>query len=68
MIRFFRQTHGLVTIEWVCIAALMVLAALSITSFLMQGSSDTGVAVRARLDAVEPGPTSAPNLQLLRPN
>jgi hypothetical protein len=64
---FLKRTGGLVTMEWVCIAAVMVLAAISVTSFIMQGSSDTGVAVRERLQAAEPGPATLPNLQLIRP-
>jgi len=38
MLNFFRKTDGLATIEWVSIAAVMVLAAVSIASFVMQGT------------------------------
>jgi hypothetical protein len=38
MVKFVRKDDGLVTIEWVGIAAVMVLAAIAITAYVMQGT------------------------------
>ena len=42
MRKFFKKDDGLVTIEWVGIAAVMVLAAIAITAFVMQGADAAG--------------------------
>jgi hypothetical protein len=69
MLKFFRKEDGLVTIEWVGIAAVMVLAGLAITAFVMQGADGAAGRVDAGLgcapqgtfngqkDAVPPCPT-----------
>jgi hypothetical protein len=58
--RFLRETRGLVTIEWVGIVMVALLAAVSLTSFVMQRSAGVGEAIDKRLEAAEP--TYAPDL------
>jgi hypothetical protein len=53
MTKFFRKTDGLVTIEWVAIAAVMVLAAVGITAFTMQGAEGAGATVAKGLQSVD---------------
>jgi hypothetical protein len=58
---FLRRDEGLVTIEWVGIAAVMVLAAVGISAFVMQGADVAGQSVNTGLqdvatDAETPGP------------
>jgi hypothetical protein len=63
MLKFVKKDDGLVTIEWVGIAAVMVLAAVAITAFVMQGADSAGGAVdkalgevaKAPADVVKPG-------------
>jgi hypothetical protein len=58
MLKFIRKTDGLVTIEWVGIAAVLVLAAVGVTSFVMQGTDAAGGTVSAGIrsvDASNPG-------------
>jgi hypothetical protein len=63
MVKFVKKEDGLVTIEWVGIAAVMVLAAVAITAFVMQGADAAGGAVddalaevaKAPADVVKPG-------------
>ncbi len=50
MKKFLKNEDGLVTIEWVGIAAVMVLAAIAITGFVMQG---TDVAANGITDGLE---------------
>ena len=50
--RFLHRDEGLVTIEWVGIAAVMVLAAIGITAFVMQGADGVGGSVATGLDAL----------------
>jgi Flp pilus assembly pilin Flp len=52
MKKFLKNEDGLVTIEWVGIAAVMVLAAIAITAAVMGSADDTGAAVDAKLGAV----------------
>jgi Flp pilus assembly pilin Flp len=52
MKKFLKNEDGLVTIEWVGIAAVMVLAAIAITAAVMGSADDTGRAVDAKLDSV----------------
>ena len=60
--KFLRRDEGLVTIEWVGIAAVMVLAAIGITAFVMQGADVAGDSINTRLQdvatdaATPPGP------------
>lgn len=42
MKKVLMKEDGLVTIEWVGIAAVMVLAAIAITGFVMQGADGAG--------------------------
>ncbi|HEX5008591.1 MAG TPA: hypothetical protein VFV70_15865 [Hyphomonadaceae bacterium] len=51
MKKFLRNEEGLVTIEWVGIAAVMVLAAIAVTAFVMTGAGDAGKSVTAGLGA-----------------
>ena len=60
--KFVRREDGLVTIEWVGIAAVMVLAAIGITAFVMQGADVAGNSINTGLQnvaadaATPPGP------------
>lgn len=61
MKKFLNNEDGLVTIEWVGIAAVMVLAAVAITGFVMNGADVAGKSVNDGLqsvatDAETPGP------------
>jgi Flp pilus assembly pilin Flp len=61
MKKFLKNEDGLVTIEWVGIAAVMVLAAVAITGFVMNGADVAGQSVNTGLqsvasDAETPGP------------
>jgi hypothetical protein len=61
MVKFLKKDDGLVTIEWVGIAAVMVLAAIAITGFVMNGADIAGKSVNDGLqvvatDAATPGP------------
>jgi len=53
MLNFLRKNDGLVTMEWVGIAAVMVLAAIGITSYVMQGTEGAGGSVVAGLQSVD---------------
>ncbi len=55
MIKFVKKDNGLVTIEWVGIAAVMVLAGLAITAFVMQGADGAAGRVDAGLDSAPTG-------------
>ena len=50
--KFVKNEDGLVTIEWVGIAAVMVLAAIAITGFVMQGADVAGNSVNTGLNVV----------------
>jgi Flp pilus assembly pilin Flp len=54
MKKFLRNEDGLVTIEWVGIAAVMVLAAIAITGFVMNGADIAGGSVNTGLQSVAP--------------
>jgi len=60
MLKFLKKDDGLVTIEWVGIAAVMVLAAIAITAFVMQGTEGAAGTVSTGLQSVNasdpPGP------------
>jgi hypothetical protein len=43
MLKFLRKDDGRVAVEWVGISAVMILAAIGITVFVMQGSDTAGV-------------------------
>ena len=60
MLKFFRKEDGLVTIEWVGIAAVMVLAALAITAFVMQGADQAGGTVRQGVLSVNASDPAGP--------
>jgi Flp pilus assembly pilin Flp len=49
---FVADEKGLVTIEWVGIAAVVVVAGIVITTFIMQGASDLGGDIGGTLDNV----------------
>jgi hypothetical protein len=55
MFKFFRKEDGLVTIEWVGIAAVVVLAGLAITVFVMQGADGASGRVEECLEATPVG-------------
>ena len=59
MFRFLRKTDGLVSVEWVGISCVLVLAAIAITVFTMEGADAAGGRVSAGLNSVDP---SAPSL------
>jgi hypothetical protein len=50
--KFLHRDEGLVTIEWVGIAAVMVIAAIGITAFVMEGADGVGGSVATGLDAL----------------
>lgn len=60
MQKFFKDEGGLVTIEWVGIAAVMVLAAIAITAYVMQGTEGAADTVQKGVTSVDasdpPGP------------
>ena len=60
MVKFVKKDDGLVTIEWVGIAAVMVLAAIAITAFIMQGTDAAANTVSTGVRSVNasdpPGP------------
>ena len=60
LLKFTQREEGLVTIEWVGIAAVMVLAAIGITAFVMQGADDAGGSVQAGLNIVADQAASPP--------
>jgi hypothetical protein len=60
MLGFFRKDGGLVTVEWVGIAAVMVLGAIGITSYVMQGTDKAGSQVTAGLASVDASDPAGP--------
>ncbi len=60
MLKFFRKEDGLVTIEWVGIAAVMVLAALAITAFVMQGADTAAGTINTGLGTVNASDPAGP--------
>ena len=60
MVKFVKKDDGLVTIEWVGIAAVMVLAAIAITAFIMQGADGASKGIATGVQSVDasdpPGP------------
>lgn len=59
MKKFLKNEDGLVTIEWVGIAAVMVLAAIAITAAVMGSADNTGSAVDGKLEAVATAVTAS---------
>lgn len=45
--RYIKNEDGLVTIEWVGIAAVVVIAGIVITTFVMEGANTTGGKINA---------------------
>jgi hypothetical protein len=60
MVKFVKKDDGLVTIEWVGIAAVMVLAAIAITAFIMQGTDATAKSVVDGLGDVDASQPAGP--------
>jgi len=58
--KFVNSEEGLVTIEWVGIAAVMVLAAIAITGFVMQGADVASKSVNDGLQKTTTAAASAP--------
>lgn len=52
MLKFFRKDDGLVTIEWVGIAAVMVLAAIAITAYIVESADGAGGKVKTGLNGI----------------
>jgi hypothetical protein len=52
MVKFVKKDDGLVTIEWVGIAAVMVLAAIAITAYIMQGTDGAAQHVGKGVESV----------------
>lgn len=50
--KYLSEESGLVTIEWVGIAAVVVLAGIIITTFMMTSARDLGDASADQMDAV----------------
>ena len=57
MLKFLRKDDGLVTVEWVGISAVMILAAIGITVFVMQGSDTAGGKINAGMSSLDPTPS-----------
>ena len=55
MVKFVKKNDGLVTIEWVGVAAVMVIAGLAIMAYIMQGADGAGGRVDTALDSVPTG-------------
>ncbi len=53
--KFLRRNEGLVTIEWVGIAAVMVLAAIGITTYIMQGVDEAGGTIATGVSSIDAG-------------
>jgi hypothetical protein len=53
MMNFLKRDTGMVTVEWVGIGAVMVLAAIAITSFVMQGVDHAGDHVSSGIQSVD---------------
>jgi hypothetical protein len=49
-IGFLRKSHGLTTIEWVCLCAVVLLAALGISNMVLQGADELGEAVAEQME------------------
>ena len=49
--KFLQNEDGLATIEWVAICAVVLLAALAISSTVLSGASDLGTAVTDKMSA-----------------
>jgi Flp pilus assembly pilin Flp len=49
LIRFIRDEAGLTTIEWVVLCAVVMLAALGISSMVLGGANDLGSAVAEKM-------------------
>ena len=58
--KFFRSDDGLVTIEWVGIAAVMVLAAIAITAFIMQGTDAAANTISTGIRSVDASDPAGP--------
>jgi Flp pilus assembly pilin Flp len=48
---FFRKEDGLTTTEWVVLCAVVLLAAMGISSFVLQSAEGLGGAVAGQMDA-----------------
>jgi Flp pilus assembly pilin Flp len=49
--RFLRDEKGLTTIEWVSICAVVLIAAVAISSMVLSGADDLGTAVTDKMSA-----------------
>lgn len=56
---YIKNEDGLVTIEWVSIAAVVILAAIVIAGFMMSSASDLGNSGADKLDAIGNNVTAA---------
>jgi hypothetical protein len=62
MRRFFQKTDGMVTIEWVGIAAVMVLAAIAIAAYVMQGTEGAANTVQKGVTSVNASDPAGPGV------
>ena len=60
MLNFLKKEDGLVTIEWVGIAAVMVLAAVAITGFVMKGADTAGHDINTGVSTLGAAAAAAP--------
>jgi hypothetical protein len=51
MKKFFGRDEGLVTIEWVGIAAVCLIAAIAISGFIMEGADTAGGSIATGVEA-----------------
>jgi hypothetical protein len=61
---FARNNFGMVTIEWVAISAVALIAAIAISAMLLQGADDLGGSIADRMSEAageeEPAPEPTP--------
>ena len=50
LLSFLRKTHGLTTVEWVVLCAVVLLAALGISNTVLNGAGDLGDAVTHQME------------------
>ena len=58
--KFLRSEAGLITIEWVGIAAVMVLAAIAIAAYVMQGTEGAADNLKRGVSSVDASNPSGP--------
>ena len=47
---FLRETHGLTTVEWVAVCAIVLVGAIAISQAIVNGSQDLGNSVATQME------------------